>query len=49
MQEIVHSYDQDPYATKLIAELAITPTARQHFSSVQGILRYKGRIWVGQY
>jgi hypothetical protein len=41
------SYDKDPEALSLIAKLSLDPTAAPHFILKEGILRYKGRIWLG--
>ena len=40
------TYQQDPYAKQLLAELA-THSEQGHFSLVQGVIMYKGRIWLG--
>lgn len=47
MQEIIQSYNKDAHAIQLLIELAICPTARPHFTLQQGVIKYKGRIWVG--
>jgi transposase InsO family protein len=46
-QAIAASYQDDPYAQDLITKLAIDPAAVPHFSFRDGLLRYKGRLWVG--
>lgn len=48
MQDVIQSYETDSNSTQLLAELSINPNARPHFTLKQGILMYKGRIWVGQ-
>ena len=40
------SYQEDPVARQLLSELSITPEQGQ-FSLVQGVIKYKGRIWLG--
>lgn len=47
LQEVVEGYVQDAYSTQLISELLIDPAAKPHFSLKNGLLRYKGRIWLG--
>lgn len=47
LQEVVQGYEQDTYTSQILAELVVHPTARKHFSLSQGLLRYKGRIWIG--
>ena len=44
---VVSSYDKDPAATQLIQELLLAPDAHPPFSLSNGVLRKKGRIWVG--
>lgn len=41
------SYTKDPDTTKLLAESAITTNNDAGFSLQQGIIRYKGHIWIG--
>jgi hypothetical protein len=48
LDEIAHSYAQDEFATQLIAKLVVDGTAVPHYTWSQGLLRYKGRIWVGK-
>lgn len=40
------SYQEDSATQKLLAELSVTPE-QGHFSLVQGVIKYKGRIWLG--
>lgn len=47
LQEVVKGYEQDTYTSQILAELVVHPTARKHFTLSQGLLRYKGRIWIG--
>jgi hypothetical protein len=46
-QAIADSYQDDQYAQDLITKLTIDPAAVPHFSLRDGLLRYKGRLWVG--
>ena len=41
-------YEEDPETKKLWAELSLTPTNDRGFSLEQGVIRFKGRIWVGR-
>lgn len=47
IQEVVQGYDKDEFSSQLLTELAVQPTTREHFSLQNGLLRYKGRVWVG--
>lgn len=40
------TYEQDLHAKQLLAELTIH-SEQGHFSLIQGVIRYKGRIWLG--
>lgn len=44
---VVDGYNSDPVAVTLLSQLAVQPDARPPFSLVQGVIRYKGRIWLG--
>ena len=47
LQEVTEGYNQDPYSTQLLTELSLNPSARKHFSLNSGLLKYKGRVWIG--
>lgn len=47
IDEVTASYSSDSAATALIEKLSVNASAVQHFTFVNGILRYKSRIWVG--
>ena len=47
MQDIIYGYQQDQESSQLIAALSINPNAKEHFKLQDGILKYKGRIWLG--
>lgn len=47
LQDIVQSYDQDPFSVQLLTELAVQPATRPGFSLHQGLIKYKGRVWIG--
>ncbi|XP_026439743.1 uncharacterized protein LOC113338565 [Papaver somniferum] len=44
--DIISSYDSDTVAQNLITQLLISPTL-QHYTYLQGILRFKGRLYIG--
>jgi transposase InsO family protein len=46
LEDILTGYANDPQAQRLLAELAVQPE-QCPFSLTQGLIRYKGRIWVG--
>jgi hypothetical protein len=46
VQEVVNTYHNDPVATALLQELAISSPNDQGYS-LTGVIRYKGKIWVG--
>jgi hypothetical protein len=43
----VASYESDSYVKGIIAKLTLYPTFVPYFSWLNGLLKYKGRIWVG--
>lgn len=47
LQEVIQGYEQDKFSSQLLAELSLNPKAREHYTLQQGLIRYKGRIWVG--
>jgi len=47
LDNVVASYSNDNFAKNLLQNLAIDPTAETHYTLKEGLLRYKGRIWVG--
>lgn len=47
LEDIVASYSTDDKAIELLQQLAVDPSARPNFQLLQGLLRYKGCIWVG--
>jgi hypothetical protein len=44
---VVASYETESHALQLIAKLVVDPTAVQHFSFHDGLLRYRQRVWIG--
>jgi hypothetical protein len=47
IQEVLNSYTVDPEAQMLLQELALVSPSKQGYSLQEGLIRYKGRIWVG--
>jgi hypothetical protein len=46
LEDIQKAYNSDPHCSKLLAELAISSPSG-HYSLQDGLIKYKGRIWVG--
>jgi hypothetical protein len=44
---VAATYSQDPDCVKLLQELSVAPQAHPPFSLTNGLLRYQGRVWVG--
>jgi hypothetical protein len=44
---VQESYSKDARAQQLLIELAVTPTAVPSFTLVNGIIRFKQRVWIG--
>jgi hypothetical protein len=47
LHDVKLSYDTVARAQELLTKLAISDIAEPHFTLQQGLLRYKGRLWVG--
>jgi hypothetical protein len=47
LDKVVASYESDSYVKGIIAKLTLYPTFVPYFSWLNGLLKYKGRIWVG--
>ena len=47
MTDVAATYDDDQACLKLLQELAVNATSNNTFSLHDGIIRYKGRIYVG--
>lgn len=46
LQYIQSGYHLDPHAMKLLTELSVQPSIG-HYTLQEGLIRYKGRIWIG--
>jgi hypothetical protein len=47
IQEVINSYHNDAAATSLLQELAMVQFNEEGYSLSDGVIRYKGKIWVG--
>jgi hypothetical protein len=47
LQEVQNSYAEDEHCLKLMQELVITENNHHNFTLQAGILRYKGKIYIG--
>ena len=47
LYEIKSSYSTDAKCQELLSKLAVSLGSEPHFALNQGLLRYKGRLWVG--
>jgi hypothetical protein len=47
VQEVMNSYQTDTTASVLLQELAITQSNYLGYSLVDGVIRYKNKIWIG--
>jgi transposase InsO family protein len=47
IQGVVASYNDDPQAQELLTKLSVSATAAAPYTLSQGIIRYKGRVWLG--
>ncbi|CAO2200139.1 unnamed protein product [Urochloa humidicola] len=47
LEVVIEGYQQDPTTKALLAELALTGQNDKGYSLEEGVIRYKGRIWLG--
>lgn len=47
LAEVADGYIHDPFSARLLQELAAAPQSRQPYTLQDGIIHYKGRIWIG--
>lgn len=47
IQEVLDSYQHDPSSLSMISKLALDHAVVPHFTLVDGLLRYKSRVWIG--
>lgn len=48
LQEIIHGYTSDTNSTDIVQQLTIDPKSKPPYSLVNGLLRHKGCIWIGE-
>jgi transposase InsO family protein len=44
---VLQSYDNDPVAQDLLNKLKADPNGTLHYTLQDGLIRYKGRLWIG--
>jgi len=49
LETVIEGYQQDPKTKDLLAELSLTGDNGKGYTSVDGVIRYKGRIWLGNH
>lgn len=49
IETITDGYTRDPKATQLLIELALKSPNDQGYDLHQGVIRYKGRVWLGSH
>jgi transposase InsO family protein len=47
LTQVVEGYSSDAHAQQLLSELSVTGHSQGNFTLSQGILRYRGRVWLG--
>jgi len=47
LDQLQASYADDDFTKQLLIELSVSPTNDKGFQLLNGVLRYKGRVWVG--
>lgn len=48
VQKLQEGYEDDDQARQILMELAVAPDSNPDYKLQNGILRYKGRVWVGK-
>ena len=49
LEIVIEGYQQDPATKELLIELSLTGSNTKGYSLVDGVIRYKGRIWLGKH
>ena len=49
LEIIIEGYQQDPDAKQLLAELSVVGTNDKGYTLTDGVIRYKGKIWLGNH
>jgi hypothetical protein len=48
LTEVIDGYSSNRAAVKLLQELSVNPDTHPPFTLQSGVLRYRGRVWLGQ-
>jgi hypothetical protein len=48
MLQIMDAYKQDTQAQQLLTALSVDPSRSGHYTLKSGLIRYKGRVWIGK-
>lgn len=47
IEQLKSGYEDDEYTKRVLTELSLSATSDKGFQLQHGVLRYKGRVWVG--
>jgi hypothetical protein len=47
VENLIKGYEDDPVASQLLAELALSPHGTKDYTITDGVIRFRGRIWIG--
>uniref|UniRef100_A0A0A9AFY1 Integrase catalytic domain-containing protein n=1 Tax=Arundo donax TaxID=35708 RepID=A0A0A9AFY1_ARUDO len=47
LDTVIQSYQDDPFTKKLLLQFSLPKVVSSEYSLLDGVLRYKGRIWIG--
>lgn len=47
LSEIMECYQNDQHAHQLLSELAVSSVDAEHYQLQDGVIRYKGCLWLG--
>lgn len=48
MQQVVLSYEHNPFSSQLLTELIVDPMRKPNYTLVHGVIRYKQKIFMGR-
>lgn len=49
LETVIEGYQLDHKTKELLAELSLTGSNDKGYTLTDGVIRYKGRIWLGQH
>ncbi|CAO2206554.1 unnamed protein product [Urochloa humidicola] len=49
LETVIEGYQSDPKSKELLTELSLTGSNEKGYTLVDGVIRYKGRIWLGNH